>query len=255
MLLGLIGLLVKGGAPVIKLLAVLVMEGIPLAKCLPILVGYINNNAFPQPLPEGEEAFYLGQLSAEGTAKDQAKDKLIEHNLRLVAHICKKFDGTGEDNDDLISIGTIGLIKAINTYNTDKGTKLATYAARCIENEILMHLRTLKKTRGEVFIYDPIGVDKEGNEITLIDVLGTDPDAVSDMVENFFERKHLREKVKKLSKRERVVLEMRYGLFGINRKTQREIAKMLKISRSYVSRIEKRAIQKLEEDMKKDDYL
>ncbi|HWJ03773.1 MAG TPA: RNA polymerase sporulation sigma factor SigK [Verrucomicrobiae bacterium] len=225
---------------------VLVKDGVPLAKCLPILTSYINNNAFPQPLSEEEEAYYLNRLGHE----EEARNKLIEHNLRLVAHITKKFDGTGEDNDDLISIGTIGLIKAINTFDPGKGTKLATYAARCIENEILMHLRTLKKTRGEVFIYDPIGVDKEGNEITLIDVLGTDPDAVSDMVESFFEQKHLREKVKKLSKRERTVLEMRYGLFGIPKKTQREIARMLNISRSYVSRIEKKAIQKLLEDMK-----
>jgi len=242
----LLGVIAKGGIPFVKLVAVLFKAGVPLAKVLPVLVSYINNNAFPQPLSETEEAYYLSRLG-QG---DEARNKLIEHNLRLVAHITKKFDGTGEDNDDLISIGTIGLIKAINTFNPEKGTKLATYAARCIENEILMHLRTLKKSRGEVYIYDPIGVDKEGNEITLIDVLGTDPDAVSDMVENYFEQKHLREKVTKLSKRERTVLELRYGLFGTNRRTQREIARLLGISRSYVSRIEKRAIQKLFEDMR-----
>lgn len=163
----------------------------------------------------------------------------------LPVHIIKKFDTTGEDPDDLISIGTIGLIKAINTFNMDKGTKLATYAARCIENEILMFLRASKKNKGEVSLYDPIGTDKEGNEITLMDVLGTGPEAISEMVENFFEERRLLEKVKKLNKRERKVLELRYGLFGGLKRTQREIARFLGISRSYVSRIEKRAIKKL----------
>ncbi|HEX3014763.1 MAG TPA: RNA polymerase sporulation sigma factor SigK [Desulfobacteria bacterium] len=225
----------------IELLAVVLKGGLPFAR---LLVSYINNNAFPQPLSEKEEAYYLSRLGNG----DEARNKLIEHNLRLVAHITKKFDGTGEDSDDLISIGTVGLIKAINTFDPQKGTKLATYAARCIENEILMHLRSLKKSRGEVSLYDPIGVDKEGNEITLIDVLGTEPDAVSDMVESYFEQKHLLEKVATLSKRERTVLELRYGLRG-SRSTQREIAKRLGISRSYVSRIEKRAIQKLFDEL------
>ncbi|HZW82468.1 MAG TPA: RNA polymerase sporulation sigma factor SigK [Candidatus Deferrimicrobium sp.] len=254
MILEMLGIVLKGGPLLVKLLSVLVLGGVTLAKSLPILVGYINNNAFPQPLNESDEARYLSQLKSEGEPKDEARNKLIEHNLRLVAHITKKFDGTGEDNDDLISIGTIGLIKAINTFDPAKGTKLATYAARCIENEILMHLRTLKKSRGEVSLYDPIGVDKEGNEITLIDVLGTEPDAVSEMVENFFEQKHLLEKVQKLSKRERTVLELRYGLFGVQRKTQREIARMLGISRSYVSRIEKRAIQKLLDELNAESH-
>lgn len=160
-------------------------------------------------------------------------------------HNIKKFDAAREDPDDLISIGTIGLIKAINTYSMEKGTKLATYAARCIENEILMFLRASKKSKNEVSLYDPIGMDKEGNEITLMDVLGTGPEAVSEMVENIFEEKRLMEKVKKLSKRERKVLELRYGLFGSIKRTQREIARLLGISRSYVSRIEKRAIKKL----------
>lgn len=160
-------------------------------------------------------------------------------------HIIKKFDAAREDPDDLISIGTIGLIKAINTYSMEKGTKLATYAARCIENEILMFLRASKKNKNEVSLYDPIGMDKEGNEITLMDVLGTGPEAVSEMVESIFEEKRLLEKVKKLSKRERKVLELRYGLFGSIKRTQREIARLLGISRSYVSRIEKRAIKKL----------
>lgn len=141
------------------------------------------------------------------------------------------------------------MIKAINTYDLNKGTKLATYAARCIENEILMHLRSSRKSRGEVSLYDPIGVDKEGNEIMLIDILGTDPEVVVDLVSSAFEEARLLEQVKRLSKRERKVLELRYGLLTGLKKTQREIAKALGISRSYVSRIEKRAIQKLVKDL------
>ncbi|GAB6171436.1 RNA polymerase sporulation sigma factor SigK [Paradesulfitobacterium aromaticivorans] len=243
------------------MLSEILLTGLALSvlKGITLLVSYINNNAFPQPLSEVEEARYLGVLkksklkklltSKEKTEVEHARNQLVEHNLRLVAHLVKKFDGTGEDSDDLISIGTIGLIKGINTFNADKGTKLATYAARCIENEILMHLRSLKKSRGEVSIYDPIGVDKEGNEISLIDVLSSNAEAISDQVESEFEQKALLEKVKKLTKRERLVLELRYGLMNSPRRTQREIAKALGISRSYVSRIEKRAIQKLMEEM------
>ncbi len=209
---------------------------------LVFLSGYISNNVFPQPLSETEESSCLQKLKQ---GDEEARNILIEHNLRLVAHIIKKFDATGEDIDDLISIGTIGLIKAINTFNLDKGTKLATYASRCIENEILMFLRAAKKNRSEVSLYDPIGTDKEGNEVTLLDVLGTNSEAVSEMVENFFEERRLLEKVKNLSKRERKVLELRYGLFGGLRQTQREIARLLGISRSYVSRLEKRAIRRL----------
>ncbi|MFZ5943359.1 MAG: RNA polymerase sporulation sigma factor SigK [Bacillota bacterium] len=207
-----------------------------------MLISYITNNAFPQPLSEEDEGKYLALLQK---GDEEARNVLIKHNLRLVAHITKKFDGTNEDNDDLISIGTIGLIKGINTFDLQKGTKLATYAARCIENEILMHLRAIKKNRGEVSLYDPIGVDKEGNEITLIDVLGTERDIVADTVEASFEYEMLLDRVKILTKREKKVLELRFGLINGLRKTQREIAKMLGISRSYVSRIEKRAIEKL----------
>jgi len=219
-----------------------VATAISFLKGLVFLTAYISNNVFPQPLSEEDEALYLHRLEQ---GDEEARNILIEHNLRLVAHIIKKFDATGEDPDDLISIGTIGLIKAINTFNQNKGTKLATYAARCIENEILMFLRAAKKSKGEVSLYDPIGTDKEGNEITLMDILGTGPETVSEIVENFFEERRLLEKVKKLHKRERKVLEFRYGLFSGPRKTQREIARMLGISRSYVSRIEKRAIKKL----------
>jgi len=182
-----------------------------------------------------------------GELKD--RKTLNENNLRLVAHIGKKFDSVGDDKDDIISIGTIGLIKAINTFDTGKGTKLATYAARCIENEILMHLRATKKNKGEVSLYDPIGIDKEGNEITLVDVLGTDPELVPDLVQNNVEFQQMLGRIKYLSKRERKVVEMRFGLLNGIRKTQREIAKMLGISRSYVSRIEKRALEKLIKDL------
>jgi len=215
---------------------------VSLANGLMLLVSYIANNTFPQPLSEEEEAKYLKLLN-EGD--EGARNVLTERNLRLVAHIVKKFDSTGEDSDDLISIGTIGLIKAINTFNPGKGTRLATYAARCIENEILMHLRYTKKMRAEVSLYDPIGVDKEGNEITLIDILGTHSEVVAETVENKFEHKRLREKVRHLTRREKKVLELRFGLVDGARKTQREIARSLGISRSYVSRIEKRAISKL----------
>jgi len=215
---------------------------VSLVNGLMLLVSYIANNTFPQPLSEEEEAKYL-RLLARGD--EVARNVLTERNLRLVAHIVKKFDSTGEDPDDLISIGTIGLIKAINTFNPGKGTRLATYAARCIENEILMHLRYTKKIRSEVSLYDPVGVDKEGNEITLIDILGTHPEIVSEMVENRFEQKRLREKVHQLTRREKKVLELRFGLEDGARKTQREIARSLGISRSYVSRIEKRALSKL----------
>lgn len=215
---------------------------VSLVNGLMLLVSYIANNTFPQPLSEQEEAKYLKLLN-EGD--EGARNVLTERNLRLVAHIVKKFDSTGEDSDDLISIGTIGLIKAINTFNPGKGTRLATYAARCIENEILMHLRYTKKMRAEVSLYDPIGVDKEGNEITLIDILGTHSEVVAETVENKFEQKRLREKVRHLSRREKKVLELRFGLEDGARKTQREIARNLGISRSYVSRIEKRALSKL----------
>jgi RNA polymerase sporulation-specific sigma factor len=207
-----------------------------------LLVSYISNNTFPQPLSEKEEIKYLNLLSK---GDEEARNILTERNLRLVAHIVKKFDGTGEDPDDLISIGAIGLIKAINTYNPNKGTRLATYAARCIENEILMHLRFMKKVRSEISLYDPIGVDKEGNEISLIDVLGTHPEVVSETVENLFEQKRVLDKLNRLSQRERKVLELRFGLGDGIRRTQREIARRLGISRSYVSRIEKRALSKL----------
>jgi RNA polymerase sporulation-specific sigma factor len=215
----------------------------PFLQGLRILVGYIsNNNVFPLPLNEEEERELLMRLEK---GEEEARNILIERNLRLVAHIVKKFDSTGEDNDDLISIGTIGLIKGINTFKRNRNTRLATYAARCIENEILMHLRAIKKNRNDVLLSDPIGSDKEGNEITLLDILDTGSEIVTETVEMRLEEEKLYEKLTMLSRRERKVLELRYGLRDGVHKTQREISKMLGISRSYVSRIEKKALRKL----------
>lgn len=219
-----------------------------LVKGLMLLVSYVTcSNAFPLPFSEEEEQKYLLQMEQ---GDEIARNLLVERNLRLVAHIVKKFDNTGEDIDDLISIGTIGLIKAINTFDRTQGTRLATYAARCIENEILMFLRTTRRTRSEVSLYEPIGVDKEGNEISLMEILGTSVDAVPEMIELRFEQQKLLEKMKKLGWRERKVLELRYGLRDGIKKTQREISKMLGISRSYVSRIEKRALHQLYNELR-----
>ncbi|MGI5921008.1 MAG: RNA polymerase sporulation sigma factor SigK [Syntrophomonadaceae bacterium] len=205
------------------------------------LFAYLNNQVFPQPLSEDEERKCLDELRK---GNEDARNKLIEHNLRLVAHVVKKYENRSEDLEDLISIGTIGLIKAIKTFNEDRGVRLATYAARCIENEVLMHLRNMKKTKQEVSMYDPIGYDKEGNEISLIDILTTDNEIV-DQVEAKLQEEKIREKMEALSQREQEVIELRYGLFTGFKETQREIAKKLGISRSYVSRIEKRAVKKL----------
>ena len=210
------------------------------------LFSYIsNNNVFPMPLSEEEERALILRME-EGDR--EARNILIERNLRLVAHIVKKFDNTGEDNDDLISIGTIGLIKGINTYQRKYNTRLATYAARCIENEILMHLRSTKKLKNDLFLHDPIGADKEGNEMTLLDILDTGADHVPELVESKLEEEMLRQKLGILSKREKKVIELRYGLRDGLSKTQREIARILGISRSYVSRIEKKALKKLWRD-------
>ncbi|MEQ6375825.1 RNA polymerase sporulation sigma factor SigK [Bacillaceae bacterium S4-13-58] len=205
-------------------------------------VSYVKNQAFPQPLPPEDEAYYLKKMMEGDTA---ARDKLIEHNLRLVAHIVKKFENTGEDSEDLISIGTIGLIKGIESYSPNKGTKLATYAARCIENEILMHLRALKKTKKDVSLHDPIGQDKEGNEIHLMDILKADNEDVIDHILLSMELEKLKKYLSILDKREKQVIVGRFGLDSKEELTQKQIAKKLGISRSYVSRIEKRALMKI----------
>ena len=198
---------------------------------------------FPEPLTASEERYYL-QKYTEGDL--EAKHILIERNLRLVAHIVKKYQHLDEDPEDLLSIGTIGLIKAVSTFNLEKGNRLATYAARCIENEILMMLRGKKKTSTEVSLYEPIGTDREGNEIQLFDVIESDEEDAPSKVALKDDIKMLYEKVSsELSPRERLVLKMRYGLYEGEEYTQREIARQLGISRSYVSRIEKSAIEKL----------
>lgn len=226
--------------------SILLLLAAALVPSLMVLLGYLNSNstAFPNPLSPSEEKLYLEKMKQ---GDQSARNKLIEHNLRLVAHIVKKFDNRGEDADDLISIGTIGLIKGVQTFDDTKGTRLATYAARCIENEILMYLRSTKKTRNEVFLQEPIGADKDGNEITLMDVLQDDEEEIPDQIGQKFQAARLNKLLKNLSKRERTVLIMRYGLEGQPKKTQREIAEMLNISRSYVSRIEKRAIRMLKQ--------
>jgi len=204
--------------------------------------------SFEKPLTPEEEINYLTKFKEEND--ESAKEILIERNMRLVAHIAKKYNNSSEDQDDLISIGTIGLIKAIETYNVDKGTKLATYASKCIENEILMNIRTNKKNKGQVSLQDPIGMDKEGNEISLIDVLGTDIDYILDQVELKVQISKLYEQLDKiLTKREKEIILLRYGLTTYGYKTQREIAQQLNISRSYVSRIEKRALKRLKKEL------
>ena len=198
--------------------------------------------SFPPPLSAEREAELL-EKSRNGD--DDARNELIEHNLRLVAHIVKKYYNTGADQDDMISIGTIGLIKAVSTFNTDKGIHLATYASRCIENEILMFFRNQKKTAQDVFISDPIDTDKDGNTLTLIDVIADKSD-IADEIDTKIKVEKLRVILPVcLTERERLIIEMRYGLCGREELTQREIAKKLNISRSYVSRIEKSALEKL----------
>ncbi len=186
----------------------------------------------------------------------EARDKLIEHNLRLVAHIAKKYTVNFRDSEDLISLGTIGLIKGINSFDGSKGTRLATYAARCIENEILMLMRSSKKSQGDVSLNDPIGTDKEGNQILLIDIIGTDEDDVIKEIESKIQTKKLYKNIDKLlDEREKEIIRLRYGLWDGSEKTQREIAKSLGISRSYVSRIEKKAISKLKKGICDDEPL
>lgn len=199
--------------------------------------------SFPQPLTASEERYYL-QKYTEGDL--EAKHILIERNLRLAAHIVKKYQSMEEDTEDLLSIGTIGLIKAVVTFNPDKSVRLGTYAARCIENEILMYLRTKKKSSREVSLYEPIGTDREGNEIQLFDVIETEGEDAHSRVELKEDIRMLYQRVEKeLTPRERTILKLRYGLYHEEEYTQKEIARRLGISRSYVSRIEKGAIAKL----------
>lgn len=220
-----------------------------LQECL-FFLGYITGKSqFPKPFTREEEAEAIRQMAA---GSEEARKELITHNLRLVSHIARKYMVPGYGQDDLISIGVIGLIKAVNSYKPESGTALGTYAARCIENEILMTLRASKKRRSDVSLQDPIGTDGEGNDITFMDVLGTDPDALEDEVIRRVTLERVRRVLHALPARERMVLELRYGLTDGTTHPQHEIAKMLGISRSYVSRVEKHAVELLRDAVEKE---
>ena len=209
-----------------------------------------SGDALPLPLSAEEEREALRQLLEEGE-QEQAKAKLIQHNLRLVVYIAKKFDNTGVDSDDLISIGTIGLIKAINSFRPDKNIKLATYASRCIENEILMYLRRAARLKSEVSFDEPLNTDFEGNELLLSDILGTSAESVYGDIESNAEKEQLKEALKKLTERERKIMCLRFGLGGGEEMTQKDVADLLGISQSYISRLEKKIILRLKKEIAK----
>lgn len=202
-----------------------------------------STDKLPEPLSKEEEAFYI-EKSLQG--EESAKSKLIEHNLRLVVFLAKKYENTGVDLEDLVSIGTIGLIKGVSTYKADKNIKLATYASRCIDNEILMFLRKNKKRKGEVSFEDSLKFDSEGNELRLEDILGTDFDIVTKGLEEETEKSLLYSEIKKLNERDQKIMILRYGLYNNKDYTQKEVADVLGISQSYISRIEKKVIHKLQ---------
>ena len=207
-----------------------------------------TNEALPSPLEQEEETLLVEKMDA---GDESVKGELIEHNLRLVVYIARRFDNSGVDLDDLISVGTIGLIKAVNSYNSDKHIKLATYASRCIENEILMHLRKTVRLKSEVSFDEPLNTDWEGNELLLSDIMGTDSDIVYKKIESGVENELLKEALLKLNNREREIMCLRYGLDGENEKTQKEVADMLGISQSYISRLEKKIIGRLKKEFAK----
>ena len=204
--------------------------------------------ALPKPYTPDEEQELVSRLGGDD---ENVRQGLIEHNLRLVVYIARKFDNTGVETDDLISVGTIGLIKAVNTFNAGKKIKLATYASRCIENEILMYLRRVVKLKGEVSLDEPLNVDWEGNELLLSDVLGTDSDVVYKDIELGVEKEMLMEAIEKLSPREKEIMNMRFGLNGCKERTQKEVADMLGISQSYISRLEKKIVLRLKKELVK----
>ncbi len=206
-----------------------------------------STDALPEPLSKEEELKYLKEFE---NGSMEAKNKLIEHNLRLVVYLSKKYENTKIDLEDLVSIGTIGLIKGINTYKMDKNIKLATYASRCIDNEILMYLRKNKKRNADVSLEESLSFDAEGNELHLEDILGTDPDLVTKELENNDLKNTLLKEIEKLPKRDKEIMKLRYGLFGEKEITQKELAKKLSISQSYISRIEKKVIKKIKETIK-----
>lgn len=219
---------------------------IQLFKDLVLYVGYIKKGVFNTPLSNEEEEKYIKNLFVnDDNIRQEARNKLIEHNLRLVAHIAKKYDNCNEDFEDLISIGTIGLIKAVDTYKNDNGNKLATYAAKCIENEILMHLRILKKSSNDLYLNDSIGEDSDGSDITLMDIIPIENENIGENIDKNNNLKYLKSFLNVLNDTELKIINLRYGLNNCEEKTQKEIGKMFNISRSYVSRIEKRALTKL----------
>lgn len=207
-----------------------------------------TNEALPSPLEQEEENSLVERMN---TGDESVKGELIEHNLRLVVYIARRFDNSGVDLDDLISVGTIGLIKAVNSFNSDKNIKLATYASRCIENEILMHLRKTVRLKSEVSFDEPLNTDWEGNELLLSDVMGTDSDVVYKDIEVSVETELLNQALTKLNKRERRIIEMRYGLSGGEEQTQKQVADALGISQSYISRLEKKIISRLKKEFSK----
>ena len=212
-------------------------------------VHYVQGgDVLPSPYSAEEEAELVERL---GAGEEKVKDLLVEHNLRLVVYIARRFINTGVEMDDLISVGTIGLIKAVGSYSADKNVKLATFASRCIENEILMHLRKTARRKNEVSFDEPLNTDKEGNELVLSDVMGTDGDAVYKKIETGVENELLTEALGKLGAREKEIMEMRYGLNGEEEKTQKEVADMLGISQSYISRLEKKIITRLKREFAK----
>ncbi len=213
------------------------------------LLRYVGGtDVLPSPFTLEEENLMLERLT---NGEEGIKDKLIEHNLRLVVYIARRFENTGVDLDDLISVGTIGLIKAVNSFNAEKNIKLATYASRCIENEILMHLRRAVKIKSEVSFDEPLNTDWEGNELLLCDVMGTDGDVVYKKIESGVENELLIEALEKLNAREKEIMQLRYGLGGEEEKTQREVADMLGISQSYISRLEKKILYRLKKEFSK----
>lgn len=209
-----------------------------------------GGEALPLPLAPEEETALLKEM-ADGEETERAKSLLIQHNLRLVVYIARKFDNTGVDNDDLVSIGTIGLIKAVNSFRADKNIKLATYASRCIENEILMYLRRTARLKTEISFDEPLNTDFEGNELLLSDVLGTSAESVYGEIESGAERQLLKEALKKLTERERKIMFLRFGLGGGEEMTQKDVADSLGISQSYISRLEKKIITRLRKEISK----
>ncbi len=232
----------------IKKLLKIFSRGINFLDVQDIVCYICGNEALPNPLDSEEEKILIEEMNK---GNENAKVRLVEHNLRLVVYIAKKFESTGLELEDLISIGAIGLIKAVQTYKFDKNIKLATYASRCIENEILMQLRKVSRTKAEVSIDEPLNFDSDGNELLLSDVLYTEEDSVSKNLDLSVEKQLLWEAIKRLNEREQEIMILRFGLAGKEERTQKEVADMMGISQSYISRIEKKILDRLKKDLLK----